>query len=337
MAKLRTFPTPASVESPLLGSAATMDSIDVLLQSDRGRAATRMWASKVREGFVKQKLDAVLGSSPRLPRGVLAASEGDEDHDTDVVVALIRGRDVWRGEWVKLTEPLTAATIPLDTHEVAFFIDAIQSGADGLALRAATPLAWLNGVTAAAGDDGLPEGSRVVALVDELDRNAVLELVAILPGPKVWRRHDGKWIDDPSWLSVLRSVKPPPIVVLEPDQIAGVEAQVDEATAGQEFIPHAMKASVDPYEKRANEMALEWALLSMTAASKTGPTGQMPAHLKKYWVYGKGAAKIRWGSPGAMRRCARQLRKYVGPGREYATCNNISKLIGGKGVAWDVG
>lgn len=35
--------------------------------------------------------------------------------------------------------------------------------------------------------------------------------------------------------------------------------------------------------------------------------------LRRYWLYGKGAAKIRWGTPGDWRRCVRQLSKYLGP------------------------
>lgn len=35
--------------------------------------------------------------------------------------------------------------------------------------------------------------------------------------------------------------------------------------------------------------------------------------LKRYWLYGPGSAKIRWGSPGDWRRCVRHLSKYMGP------------------------
>ena len=33
--------------------------------------------------------------------------------------------------------------------------------------------------------------------------------------------------------------------------------------------------------------------------------------LKEYWVHGKGALKIRWGTPGDFNRCVRHLEKYV--------------------------
>lgn len=35
--------------------------------------------------------------------------------------------------------------------------------------------------------------------------------------------------------------------------------------------------------------------------------------LRRYWTTGKGAAKIRWGTPGDWTRCVRQLSKYMGP------------------------
>lgn len=35
--------------------------------------------------------------------------------------------------------------------------------------------------------------------------------------------------------------------------------------------------------------------------------------LRRYWVYGRGAAKIKWGLPGDWSRCVRHLGKYMGP------------------------
>jgi hypothetical protein len=35
--------------------------------------------------------------------------------------------------------------------------------------------------------------------------------------------------------------------------------------------------------------------------------------LRQYWTRGKGAAKIRWGTPGDWARCVRHLEKYMGP------------------------
>jgi hypothetical protein len=38
---------------------------------------------------------------------------------------------------------------------------------------------------------------------------------------------------------------------------------------------------------------------------------QGDTNLRAYWLHGKGAAKIRWGTPGDFTRCVRQLSKYV--------------------------
>lgn len=50
--------------------------------------------------------------------------------------------------------------------------------------------------------------------------------------------------------------------------------------------------------------------------------------LKNYWAYGRGAAKIRWGTPGDLTRCHRHLNKYM-PGRSWSYCNVIHKKVFG--------
>lgn len=50
------------------------------------------------------------------------------------------------------------------------------------------------------------------------------------------------------------------------------------------------------------------------------------ARIRRYWVQGKGAAKIRWGVPGDFNRCRRQLAKYI-PNAHFlaGTCANMHK------------
>lgn len=43
-------------------------------------------------------------------------------------------------------------------------------------------------------------------------------------------------------------------------------------------------------------------------------------NLEHYWKFGKGAIKIRWGTPGDWTRCNRHLVKYVGPERAARIC-----------------
>ena len=52
--------------------------------------------------------------------------------------------------------------------------------------------------------------------------------------------------------------------------------------------------------------------------------------LRNYWTKGAGAAKIRWGSPGDLTRCAKHLGKYVGPQWAWGTCQNLHHTVFGK-------
>ena len=64
------------------------------------------------------------------------------------------------------------------------------------------------------------------------------------------------------------------------------------------------------------------------------PARGMPIALQKYWLGGKGAAKIRWRLPGDFNRCVRNLRKYF-PTNPEGLCNILhQKAVGappGKG------
>lgn len=64
--------------------------------------------------------------------------------------------------------------------------------------------------------------------------------------------------------------------------------------------------------------------------TKDGPgwvtNPQATARIRRYWVRGKGAAKIRWGAPGDFNRCRRQLAKYVqNPEWLAGLCANMHK------------
>ena len=64
------------------------------------------------------------------------------------------------------------------------------------------------------------------------------------------------------------------------------------------------------------------------------PARGMPLQLQRYWLVGKGAAKIRWRMPHDFDRCVRQLRKYF-PKNPQGLCNILhQKAVGappGKG------
>lgn len=64
------------------------------------------------------------------------------------------------------------------------------------------------------------------------------------------------------------------------------------------------------------------------------PARGMPAQLQRYWLAGKGAAKIRWGMPHDFTRCVRNLRRHF-PKNPEGLCNILhQKAVGaapGKG------
>lgn len=99
--------------------------------------------------------------------------------------------------------------------------------------------------------------------------------------------------------------------------------------------PAAAKAHI---KKRARDLGAEdlipegWSLVAAGFAPGThdGPgwiTHPIPtARIRRYWVHGKGAAKIRWGVPGDFNRCRRQLSKYiVNPKWLAGACANMHK------------
>lgn len=57
--------------------------------------------------------------------------------------------------------------------------------------------------------------------------------------------------------------------------------------------------------------------------------GGNAAQLKAYWTTGKGALKVKWGSPGDLTRCHRHLSKYVGVQRAWGLANSYHKHLFG--------
>lgn len=48
----------------------------------------------------------------------------------------------------------------------------------------------------------------------------------------------------------------------------------------------------------------------------------MPRALANYWMWGEGAARIRWGTPGDLTRCERLLRKEL-KRPAWGVCQNL--------------
>lgn len=139
-----------------------------------------------------------------------------------------------------------------------------------------------------------PEASDItpiyMAIVADDDPQAVMELTALVPAnatsttPVTFKRKPGKWERDDAILQDLNSPTPPPVVVLDQDTLTTVLDQIDAPAPA----PVAAAGGLD--RNRGNS-----------------------EKLRRYWLYGKGAAKIRWNTGGDWKRCTRYLAKYIGP------------------------
>ena len=142
-----------------------------------------------------------------------------------------------------------------------------------------------------------------MAVVAADDPQAVMDLVALIPAgsqsntPTTFKRKPGKWEKDEQILRDLNSVTPPPVVVLDDDNLAIVLEQIDDA---KPFVSSAITEN-------------ELKIVSLMAAGGADRNRGNAEKLRRYWLYGKGAAKIRWNTPGDWTRCVRQLSKYMGP------------------------
>lgn len=330
--KPRKFKLPPSLQSAWVVEYASLDDLELLAPMV---GASGTWARKLLRRERDERLDEALGDSDVLPKACVCS---DDLNDQDIVVGLVHGDTLLAGA---LTEDL----VDISAEDVAFTLRAFAEGSSGVVLRAEMPVAFLHavegGVVAAAPPDG-----HVIAVVDELDKTAVLDLLMVTPGPHVYRRHDGDWHEDKGWVTILRQINPPPVVTVTGSLVPSVIAQVDEATAGEPWEETPLRGSGDVEDflldivARGDAAAIQ--MLPILAAqgklksTAYDVTGVMPAQLQRYWLYGGGAAKIRWGTPGAWRRCHRHLSKYMGPFKAKGACTNLGQKLGGRGVAWDV-
>lgn len=61
----------------------------------------------------------------------------------------------------------------------------------------------------------------------------------------------------------------------------------------------------------------------------TNPGDGNAETLRRYWKYGAGAAKIKWGTPGDFTRCVMHLSKYLGPEDAKRYCADRHKEMNG--------
>lgn len=158
-----------------------------------------------------------------------------------------------------------------------------------------------------------PENSDVdpmyMAIVAEDDPQAVMDLVSLVPASKdgtspiTYKRVPGKWERDDKILMDLRSPTPPPVIVLNNENLAEVVKQIDDdsGVAASAYIPSDVVLSNNKV------------MTALIAAGGLDRNRGNAAKLRRYWKFGKGALKIRWNTPGDWTRCVRQLSKYMGP------------------------
>lgn len=220
------------------------------------------------------------------------------------------------------------------------------------------------------------------AIVDDVDKTAVLDAVAIVKidgAPSAYVRSGAAWKADANTLADLQGTTPPPVVELDvPEPVKTVLAQIDQHDQENPVTASAIE-SVDDLKsvvasvssptleqkqyirKRAhalNRMDVipsDWRTLSViergilaSAETLYGEYGEIipvtaggvpgiadtpgdwkNAHkLRAYWTHGKGALKIRWGTPGDLTRARKHLEKYV-PGRGWALAQSYHKHLFG--------
>ncbi len=167
-------------------------------------------------------------------------------------------------------------------------------------------------IAAAEGEEPMtPETSDVepkyLAIVSPDDKTAVMDMVALVPAsatstmPAIYERKDGQWVQNNQILADLKSSTPPPVVKLDDKEVLNdVLKQVD---------------GISTVTASAYDFAIFWEKVvePLLAAGGADRNRGNAEELRRYWTRGKGALKIRWGTPGDWTRCVRQLSKYMGP------------------------
>lgn len=134
-----------------------------------------------------------------------------------------------------------------------------------------------------------------MAIVSPEDPAAVFDLIAVVPAsststsPMTYKRQEAEWVKDEQILADLTSPTPPPVVPLSGDNLVDVLQQMDKAVAASA------------------------GLETLSAAGGLDRNRGNAEKLRRYWLYGRGALKIRWNTPGDWTRCYRHLSKYMGP------------------------
>lgn len=178
--------------------------------------------------------------------------------------------------------------------------------------------AWARPVTSAAAAKPSDVQPLYLAIVSPEDPRAVMDLVAVVPAsatsnsPMTYVRKEEEWVRDPQFLEDLKSATPPPVVPLKPDVLQEVLQQVDSITASA--YDHSLMVLWGPRKDVMDAKESEFVadLESLFAVGGLDKNRGNAENLRRYWTRGKGALKIRWGTPGDWTRCVKYLSKYLG-------------------------
>lgn len=135
--------------------------------------------------------------------------------------------------------------LPLVDEHAAYISDWLTNKAVTAAAEASTPVQNVKEVAApkdalkqvAPDEPTAHDHALYFAIVDDTDRTAVLNVVAITKdaegNAQAWLRSNGEWVNSPETLADLQGATPPPVVELTaPSPLKGVLSQVDEHDAG---------------------------------------------------------------------------------------------------------
>jgi hypothetical protein len=197
-----------------------------------------------------------------------------------------------------------------------------------------------------------------LAVVDEEDLQAVIELLAIIPdeagtGLECFRRDDAAWVPASEFLQDLQGTTPPPVVELDTAVLEDVIGQIDSKAMQASAAPQTAEVVCYTLSRGAdgNLTAVQGTTPILASYSDVGEFpldvyetlealfADAPAHsagearLKKYWLTGEGGTeKIRWGNPdnGDFTRCVRHLKKYItAPGSAEGFCAKLHHTFHG--------
>ena len=169
-------------------------------------------------------------------------------------------------------------------------------------------------VAAAKSEEALTPASsdvppKYLAIVTEENPQDVVDLVALVPAsatstePIAYTRKDDQWVRSDQTMADLRSSTKPPVIELDKESLNDVLLQMSETEK-------APSKGIEEFSTLENINAIFDAFVAAGGADRNRGNAE---ELRRYWTTGKGAAKIRWGTPGDWTRCVRQLSKYMGP------------------------